>query len=73
MCYTSFYCDCDCVDDIPVRGFVGRLEETGIFPHKHSIYLWTHLTFNIEYNGDEVPVVLTYFLYLLVHLCLFLG
>jgi len=42
------------VDDIPVRGFVGRLDETGIFPHKHGIFLYTHLTFNIEYNGDQV-------------------
>jgi len=49
------------VDDIPVRGFVGRLDETGIFPHKHAIYLWTHHTFNIEYNGDEVLRVFVFF------------
>ena len=48
-----------------MRGFVGRLDETGIFPHKHAIYLWTHFTFNIEYNGDEVPLVL-----FSCHLCL---
>jgi len=47
-----------------VRGFVGRLEESGIFPHTHGIYLWTHLTFNIEYNGDQVQAVFTCSLFL---------
>lgn len=42
------------IDDIPVRGFVGRLEEAGFVLHSHKIYLWTHLLFNIEYNGDKI-------------------
>ncbi len=41
-------------DDIPVRGFIGHLEEGGFLPHNHKIYLWSHLHFNIEYNGDQV-------------------
>ena len=40
--------------DIPVRGFIGHLEEGGFLPHNHKIYLWAHLHFNIEYNGDQV-------------------
>ena len=43
-------------DDIPVRGFIGHLEEGGLLPHSHKIYLWTHLHFNIEYNGDQVRI-----------------
>ena len=42
------------VDDLPVRGFIGHLEEGGFLPHKHKIHLWTHLDFNLEYNGKEV-------------------
>ncbi|XP_074656952.1 transmembrane 9 superfamily member 1-like [Tubulanus polymorphus] len=42
------------VDDIPVRGFIGHLEEGGFLPHTHKIHLWAHLHFNIEYNGDKI-------------------
>ena len=41
-------------DEIPVRGFIGHLEEGGFLPHHHKIFLWAHLNFNIEYNGDQV-------------------
>jgi len=42
------------VDDLPVRGFIGHLEERGFLPHKHEIFLWNHITFNFEYNNDEI-------------------
>ncbi|XP_064416458.1 transmembrane 9 superfamily member 1 [Latimeria chalumnae] len=42
------------LDDIPIRGFVGYMEETSFIPHTHKIGLWAHLDFNIEYNGDQV-------------------
>ncbi|KAK2181171.1 hypothetical protein NP493_408g01013 [Ridgeia piscesae] len=42
------------IDDIPVRGFIGHLEEGGFLPHNHKIYLWTHLHFNVEYNGNQI-------------------
>ncbi|XP_005109383.3 transmembrane 9 superfamily member 1 [Aplysia californica] len=42
------------IDDIPIRGFIGHLEEGGFLPHSHKIYLWAHLHFNIEYNGDHI-------------------
>ncbi|XP_069106868.1 transmembrane 9 superfamily member 1-like [Argopecten irradians] len=42
------------IDEIPVRGFIGHLEEGGYLPHTHKIYLWAHLNFNIEYNGDQI-------------------
>ena len=48
------------IDDIPVRGFIGHLEEGGLLPHSHKIYLWTHLHFNIEYNGDQVSMLFMY-------------
>ena len=41
-------------DDLPLRGFIGHLEEGGFLPHRHKIFLWAHLNFNIEYNGDQV-------------------
>ena len=34
------------VDDIPIRGFVGQVEETNLFPHKHHIYVYTHHHFD---------------------------
>ena len=49
-------------DDIPVRGFIGHLEEGGFLPHSHKISIWTHLHFNIEYNGDQVSYTI-FFLY----------
>ncbi|KAL5014817.1 hypothetical protein ScPMuIL_009087 [Solemya velum] len=42
------------VDEIPIRGFIGHLEEGGFLPHTHKIYLWAHLHFNIEYNGNQI-------------------
>ncbi|VDH93407.1 transmembrane 9 superfamily member 1, partial [Mytilus galloprovincialis] len=40
--------------EIPVRGFIGHLEEGGFLPHNHKVFLWAHLNFNIEYNGNQV-------------------
>lgn len=37
-----------------MRGFIGHLEESGFLPHTHKVFLWAHLNFNIEYNGDQV-------------------
>ena len=48
------------LDDLPVRGFIGHLEERGFLPHKHEIFLWNHITFNFEYNKDEVSFYLVY-------------
>ncbi|XP_071958712.1 transmembrane 9 superfamily member 1-like [Antedon mediterranea] len=42
------------LDDLPVRGFIGHLEEGGFIPHTHKIYLWMHHHFHIEYNGDQI-------------------
>uniref|UniRef100_A0A673VYK4 Transmembrane 9 superfamily member n=1 Tax=Salmo trutta TaxID=8032 RepID=A0A673VYK4_SALTR len=42
------------LDDIPIWGFVGYMEESGFLPHSHKVGLWTHLDFNIEYNGNSV-------------------
>ncbi|XP_015261849.1 PREDICTED: transmembrane 9 superfamily member 1, partial [Gekko japonicus] len=42
------------VDDLPLRGFVGYMEESGFLPHSHKIGLWTHLDFHLEWNGDRV-------------------
>uniref|UniRef100_A0AAQ5X437 Transmembrane 9 superfamily member n=1 Tax=Amphiprion ocellaris TaxID=80972 RepID=A0AAQ5X437_AMPOC len=42
------------LDDIPIWGFVGYIEESGFLPHSHKVALWTHLDFNIEYNGNSV-------------------
>jgi len=47
------------VDDIPVRGFIGRLEEGNFIPHVHKVLFFTHHVFNIEYNEDQVGGVLT--------------
>ncbi len=50
------------VDDLPVKGFVGEMEENSAqFDHHiHNtthIYLFTHLDFSIAYNGDHVIAV----------------
>ncbi|XP_060573634.1 transmembrane 9 superfamily member 1-like [Ruditapes philippinarum] len=42
------------IDDVPVRGFIGHLEEGGFLPHTHKVYLWAHLHFNVEYNGNQI-------------------
>lgn len=41
-------------DELPIRGFVGHLEEGPFLPHLHKVSLWTHLLFSFEYNGDQV-------------------
>ncbi|KAJ7350992.1 Transmembrane 9 super member 1 [Desmophyllum pertusum] len=42
------------LDDLPLRGFIGHLEESGFLPHSHKVFLWAHLNFNIEFNGDQI-------------------
>ncbi|XP_068737553.1 transmembrane 9 superfamily member 1-like isoform X1 [Montipora capricornis] len=42
------------LDDLPLRGFIGHLEEGGFLPHTHKVFLWAHLHFNIAYNGDQI-------------------
>ena len=46
-------------DDLPLRGFIGHLEEGGFLPHTHKVFLWKHLNFNIQYNQDQVSVAVT--------------
>ena len=41
-------------DDLPIRGFIGHLEEGSFLPHNHKTFLWTHLHFSFEYNKDQV-------------------
>lgn len=41
------------LDDVRMRGFLGRMEEH-IFPHQHFLHFWTHHHFTILYNGDYV-------------------
>ena len=45
------------VDDIPIRGFVGEVEETNIFPHRHHILVYTHYHFNFYINDNQVRIV----------------
>ncbi|XP_053651003.2 transmembrane 9 superfamily member 1 [Cherax quadricarinatus] len=45
------------INDIPVRDFIGHLEESGFIPHTHKVFLWTHQHFNIYYNGDKIIYV----------------
>ena len=40
--------------DLPVRGFVGQLEEQMLPSYSHTVYLWTHLHFEFEYNGNQI-------------------
>lgn len=42
------------IDDIPLRGFVGQVEETNLFPHKHHIYVYTHHHFDFHVNNNQV-------------------
>ncbi|XP_023581144.1 transmembrane 9 superfamily member 1 isoform X1 [Trichechus manatus latirostris] len=42
------------VDDLPIRGFVGYMEESGFLPHTHKIGLWTHLDFHLEFHRDQI-------------------
>ncbi|XP_019641595.1 PREDICTED: transmembrane 9 superfamily member 1-like [Branchiostoma belcheri] len=42
------------LDELPIRGFIGHLDEGGFLPHKHKVSLWTHHHFNLEYNGNQI-------------------
>lgn len=42
------------IDDIPIRSFLGHVEETNIFPHQHHIYLYTHHHFDFHINQNQV-------------------
>lgn len=44
------------IDDLPARGFFGQLEER-VLPHEHTVYLWTHLHFHLEYHDHNVVAV----------------
>jgi hypothetical protein len=41
---------------MPARGFFGQLEER-VLPHSHTVYLWTHHDFHLQYNGDHIVAV----------------
>ena len=45
------------VDDIPIRGFVGEVEETNLFPHRHHILVYTHHHFDFFINNNQVGIV----------------
>jgi hypothetical protein len=47
------------IDDLPVSGTVGRdadegKEEAEIDPHFKPLYVYTHKSFTIDYNGNQV-------------------
>lgn len=42
------------VDDIPIRNFIGHVEEGRLFPHTHKVLLWTHYHFFFEYNDERI-------------------
>ena len=42
------------VDDIPIRAFLGQVEETNLFPHQHHIYIYTHHHFDFHINHNQV-------------------
>ncbi|GFT99098.1 transmembrane 9 superfamily member 1 [Nephila pilipes] len=42
------------LDDLPLHGFIGHLEEGGFLPHSHKVFLWTQYIFNIMYNNDKI-------------------
>lgn len=44
------------IDDLPVRGFVGHFEESGLIPipHVEKCYLWSALHFAFTYNQDRI-------------------
>lgn len=41
-------------DDIPMRGFIGKLEEGNLIPHVHHTYIYTHYNFHFEYDEDRI-------------------
>jgi transmembrane 9 superfamily protein 1 len=42
------------VDDLPLRSFVGHLEEGRLFPHTHKMSVWTQYDFVFEYNDKQI-------------------
>ena len=42
------------MDELRVRGFLGRMQEYLLPYHRHHLFLWTHHHFRIEYNGDKI-------------------
>lgn len=42
------------IDGLSMHGFLGQLEEEGIFPHKHQVFLSTHHHFVFEFNDKHV-------------------
>lgn len=42
------------VDDLPIRNFIGHLEEGHLIPHTHKILLWTHYSFTFEYHDAQI-------------------
>ncbi|XP_078486677.1 transmembrane 9 superfamily member 1 [Ciona intestinalis] len=43
-------------DELPMRSFVGRFEESSFLavPHIHRLYLYNHIKFLFTYNGDKI-------------------
>ena len=43
------------IDDIPMRGFIGHLEENYInIPHTHNTFIYTHFEFSFLFNQDRI-------------------
>ena len=58
-CIDSPLSYCFTADDLPIRGFIGHLEEGSFLPHNHKTFLWSHLHFHFEYNEDQVSTVMS--------------
>jgi len=43
-------------DDLQMRSFLGRFEESSFLtvPHVHKLFVYNHITFHFTYNGDKV-------------------
>lgn len=41
-------------DNIPMRGFIGQLEEGNLLPHTHNTYIYTHYDFYFEFNKNQI-------------------
>ena len=42
------------IDDIPIRGFLGKIEETNLLPHRHQISIYTYHHFDFHINNNQV-------------------
>ena len=42
------------LDELPIRNFVGHVEEGRLFPHTHKVFIWTHYHFTFEYNDKQI-------------------